>query len=98
MKAIIKTILRILLGVALIYAGKGHLTHARLEFLAQVPSWVPLEADLVVVLSGIVEILLGLSLIILYKYQSKVGIVVAIFFILIFHLNIDQYVNVIDSF
>lgn len=98
MKAIIKTILRVLLGAALLYTGIGHLTTARQEFLAQVPSWLPMEADLVVLLSGGVEILLGLSLILLYKYKSKVGIATAIFFILIFPGNIAQYVNGIDSF
>jgi hypothetical protein len=31
--------------------GVNHLTVARVEFLAQVPPWVPLDGDLVVVLS-----------------------------------------------
>jgi uncharacterized membrane protein len=34
----------------------------RVDFQAQVPDWLPLSKDLVVLLSGIVEIALGLGL------------------------------------
>ena len=61
--AIATGLLRILLGAALIFAGIGHLTFGRSEFLAQVPPWLPLNGDFVVVSSGIVEIALGLALI-----------------------------------
>jgi len=54
---------RILLGLFLIFAGLGHLSALRQEFLAQVPAWLPIDGDLVVVLSGIVEIILGIGLI-----------------------------------
>src|SRR5690554_1245993 len=53
---------QIALGGVLVTAGVGHLTSQREEFQAQVPSWVPLDADLVVVASGVVEIGLGASL------------------------------------
>ena len=89
---------RTLLGAALTYAGITHLTTNRKEFLAQVPTWVPLDADFVVVASGVVEILLGLSLIILIKHQVKIGWITAAFFIAIFPGNISQYVNGIDAF
>ena len=89
---------RTLLGAALTYAGITHLTTNRKEFLAQVPTWVPLDADFVVVASGVVEILLGLSLIILIKHQAKIGWITAVFFIAIFPGNISQYVNGIDAF
>lgn len=90
--------LRILLGVALVYAGVSHLTFAREEFLAQVPLWVPLDDDLVVVLSGIVEIVLGASLVALPRYRAIVGWIVAAFFVAIFPGNIAQYLNGIDAF
>ena len=93
-----KIIFRILLGVALLYAGIGHLTWLRQEFTAQVPQWMPLGTDLVVVLSGIVEISLGASLIFLYKWKNIVGWVVALFFIAIFPGNISQYINEVDAF
>jgi uncharacterized membrane protein len=37
----------------MIFAGISHLTFNRVEFQAQVPDWVPLSKDLVVILSGI---------------------------------------------
>ncbi len=94
----IKHIARTLLGAALAYAGITHLTTNRTEFLAQVPTWVPLDADFVVLASGVVEILLGLSLILLIKYQTQIGWITAAFFIAIFPGNISQYVNGIDAF
>ena len=54
-----KTIARILLGAMLAFAGVSHLTFARDEFDAQVPNSIPLDEDLVVVVSGVVEIALG---------------------------------------
>ena len=93
-----KHLARTLLGAALTYAGITHLTTNRKEFLAQVPTWVPLDADFVVVASGVVEILLGLSLIMLIKYRVKIGWITAAFFVAIFPGNISQYVNGIDAF
>ncbi len=96
--SISQNIFRLLLGAALLYAGISHLTFARTEFLAQVPRWLPLDGDLVVVISGIMEIVLGSALIVLRRYRALVGWATAIFFILIFPGNISQYVNGIDSF
>ena len=89
---------QLLLGAALAYAGTTHLTTNRTEFQAQVPNWVPLSADFVVIASGIVEIALGLSLALLFKYRTQVGWLTAAFFIAIFPGNISQYVNQIDAF
>lgn len=93
-----QTVCRILLGLFLLFAGIGHLTFSRIEFQAQVPPWVPLNPDLVVVLSGIVEILLGLSLIFLVKQRVKVGWIVAAFFVLVFPGNIAQLAEHRDAF
>ena len=46
---------------ALIVAGISHLTVARQEFQAQVPDFVPLDPDVTVLASGVVEIALGLG-------------------------------------
>jgi len=89
---------QLLLGAALAYAGTTHLTTNRTEFQAQVPNWVPFSADFVVIASGIVEIALGLSLLLLWKYRTQVGFLTAAFFIAIFPGNISQYVNGIDAF
>ena len=95
---ILKSVARSVLGIALGYAGFTHLTSSRLEFQAQVPNWVPFSADFVVLTSGVVEIVLGLALVFLVKYQVQVGWVVAAFFVAIFPGNISQYVNGIDAF
>jgi uncharacterized membrane protein len=94
----IQTAFRILLGAALVYAGVSHLTFARAEFQAQVPPWVPLDPDLVVVLSGIVEIVLGGALIALPRYRVALGWIAAAFFVLIFPGNISQFINQVDGF
>jgi uncharacterized membrane protein len=95
---IVRKVFQVLLGAALIYAGITHLTTSRIEFQAQVPSWVPLSADFVVLASGVVEIVLGLALARLGRYRARVGWIVAAFFIAIFPGNISQYVNGIDAF
>ena len=95
---IFKNVARIALGIALIYAGVGHFTFSRQEFQAQVPTWLPLSPDFVVLASGFVEITLGLCLVFLVKYKRQVGLLTALFFIAIFPGNISQYVNGIDAF
>ncbi len=89
----VQTVARVLLGVALAYAGLAHLFWSRDTFQAQVPDWVPLGADAVVVLSGIVEIALGASLLFLRRYRALVGWVVAAFFVAVFPGNISQFVD-----
>ena len=51
-----RTLARLALGLFLVTAGVGHLTTQRKPFQAQVPDWVPLDKDTVVVASGVVEI------------------------------------------
>lgn len=86
---------RIILGAFLIFAGIGHLSFARLEFLAQVPVWVPLDKNLVVVLSGIVEIGLGIMLVSGWK-RFIMGWIVAAFFVAVFPGNISQFLMHLD--
>ena len=93
-----RTPLRLLLGAALIGAGVAHLTTQRTEFRAQVPSWFPLDEDLVVVVSGIVEIALGVALIVLRRHRVLVGAIVAAFFVAIFPGNIAQWRERVDAF
>ncbi len=95
---LIQTFFRILLGLTLLYTGTAHLTWARVDFLAQVPKWLPLDGDLVVVLSGIVELILGVSLIFLHPYRAVVGWVTAAFFVIIFTGNISQFIDRVDGF
>ena len=95
---ILRRLPQVLLGLALAYAGIGHLTTSRQEFQAQVPTLFKEYADFVVLASGVVEILLGLSLIALWKYRVQVGWVVAFFFVAVFWGNISQYINGVDAF
>jgi uncharacterized membrane protein len=90
--------LRITLGIFMIFAAIGHLTFLRREFQAQVPDWVPLNKDFVVVASGVVELILGLAMIFLIGLKIWVGIALAIFYVLVFPGNIAQYVNHTDAF
>src|SRR5450755_635601 len=85
-----QNITRILLGAFLMFAGISHLSFSRQEFRAQVPPWLPMNPDLVVLLSGMVEIALGASLIFLVKKRIPVGWIAAAFFVLVFPGNIAQ--------
>jgi len=88
---------RIALGVALTGAGISHLGSARETFRAQVPTWLPLDADFVVIASGVVEIALGLWLISGHK-AAFAGSITALFFIAIFPGNISQWLTKTDAF
>ncbi len=95
----IQSVLCIGLGLFLVLAGLGHLSGLRQEFLAQVPAWLNIDGNLVVVISGIVEIILGVGLIIFPgRYRVMAGWASAVFFVLIFPGNISQFVNRIDAF
>jgi len=94
----LRKVLQIVLGAALAYAGFTHLTSNRAEFQAQVPTILASQADFVVIASGVVEIILGLSLIFLFKYRTQIGWLVAAFFTAIFPGNISQYLNGTDAF
>ncbi|MFB9992060.1 DoxX family membrane protein [Deinococcus oregonensis] len=89
---------RLLLGGALLLAGTGHLTTQRQAFQAQVPTWLPLDPDFVVVASGIVELALGAALIALPRHRIPVGALVAAFFVAIFPGNISQSLTQTDAF
>jgi uncharacterized membrane protein len=95
---IVRHAARYILGAALIYAGIGHFTFSRLAFQAQVPPWVPLDPDFVVLASGAVEIALGLGLIFISRYRKQIGCLTAAFFLAIFPGNISQYLTQTDAF
>ena len=93
-----QTVGRWVLGAALLGAGLAHLTAQRQEFQAQVPDWFPVDADVVVIVSGLVEIALGLALVLLPRHRVTVGWIVAAFFVVIFPGNIAQFVEGTDAF
>ena len=93
-----QTAFRLLLGAALAFAGLSHLSWSRSDFLAQVPDWFPVDADLVVVLSGVVEVLIGTGLLVAAKYRVIVGLVAAAFFVAVFPGNVAQLMEGTDAF
>ncbi len=94
---LLKTLARLLLGAALTFAGTAHLSFARAEFQAQVPTWLPLDADFVVLASGVVEIAIGVWL--LTGYKKKIaGLAAAALFIAVFPGNISQWLTQTDAF
>ena len=88
-----------LLGTFMVVAGMGHLTFARQDFPAQVPDFVPLNKDTVVLQSGVVEIGLGLALLLLKgKNRVRMGVGLAAFYVAVFPGNIHQYTHYISAF
>jgi len=94
----LQTAFRWLLGLSLAGAGLSHLTWARTEFQAQVPPWLPMDPDHVVILSGVVEMGLGTALVLLHRKRVAVGWIVAAFFVAVFPGNISQYVHRVSAF
>lgn len=93
-----RTIARLVLGTFLLYAGTAHLSFARHTFQAQVPAWLPLNADFVVLASGVAEIALGGALLLLARSRVSLGWLVAAFFVLVFPGNINQFLTHADAF
>jgi uncharacterized membrane protein len=87
-----------ILGLMLIFTGVSHLTTRRLEFQAQVPNQLKEVANFVVLASGFAEILLGVGLLVLWRYRQAIGWLTAIFFMTIFWGNISQFVNGTNAF
>ncbi|WP_182525066.1 DoxX family protein [Nocardioides dongkuii] len=93
-----RTVGRIVLGSLMVGAGVAHLTVQRQEFQAQVPDWFPVDEDLTVLGSGVVEIALGASFVALPRRKRLVGALLAGFYVVIFPGNIAQYAEGTDAF
>lgn len=93
-----QTVGRVLLGTAMVGAGVLHLTTQRQEFQAQVPDWFPVDEDLTVIGSGVVEIGLGAAFAALPRHRRPIGALLAAFFVAIFPGNIAQYLEGTDAF
>lgn len=94
----IRHIARGILGSFMIFAGAGHLSFARREFQAQVPDWMPMAKDDVVVYSGYVEIALGLLVLAAGHRNKKIPWALALFFLAVFPGNWAQYANKRSAF
>ena len=91
-----KLLARLVLGGFLAFAGVSHFSNTG-EFMAQVPPFFP-NPELVIYISGVIEILLGSSLILVKQYRTQVGIAAAAFFVIIFPGNLSQFFNHVDGF
>ena len=91
---------QIMLGTLLLFTGTAHLTFARAEFQAQVPSWLPIDEDVVVVASGVVELCLAVALLTTWRQPARgiVGALTAAFFVAILPGNIAQFTEHRDGF
>ncbi|WJX99841.1 hypothetical protein [Curtobacterium sp. 458] len=89
-----RSFLRVLLGLFLVFAGVSHLTFAREDFRAQVPESLPLDTDAVVLGSGVAEIGLGSALLLAPRSsRRRVGTIAAWFFVAVFPGNVAQWLN-----
>ena len=78
------------------FAGVSHLTFAREGFRAQVPDWAKtdwLDTDDIVLVSGAVEIALGLGLLVLPKERRRMAALTFATLVAVFPGNIAQYVH-----
>jgi uncharacterized membrane protein len=91
---------QILLGAFLLFTGIAHLTFARVEFRAQVPSWLPIDENVVVIASGVVELCLAVALLATWRQPARgiVGAVAAAFFVAVLPGNIAQLTEHRDGF
>lgn len=76
-------------------AGIGHLSWGRRGFRITVPDWavrvLRLDKDAIVIASGIVELMLAAALLVLPRERTRVGGIVAAFFVAVFPGNVHQW-------
>lgn len=100
MTASLRALAQALLAAFLLLAGIAHLTFAREEFRAQVPPWFPADVDLVVLVSGVVEIGVGAALLLAWRnpLRAAVGTGTAVLFVAVLPGNIAQLTEHRDAF
>ena len=80
------------MAIAMAFAGASHLVLAT-PFIQHLPTWVPLRSEIVLI-SGLVEIALGLALLLPPPTRRRAGAILALYFLAVFPGNV--YVAVID--
>jgi uncharacterized membrane protein len=94
--AVARHLARVLLAAFLVVAGISHFV-IHDEFLAQTPTWLPARSAVIWV-SGVVEIVLGIALVLVRRRRRELGLLVAGFFVLVFPGNVYQAVAGTDGF
>lgn len=93
----VKAVLRWTLAGFMVFAGIGHLVSAD-AFLGQVPTWLPLRMPIVWA-SGVVEIMLGLSLALSSgEWRRRSGWALALFLLAVFPGNLYQAIAGTEAF
>ncbi|MCK8609296.1 hypothetical protein [Agromyces sp. C10] len=93
--SVVRTVARWLLAGLLVFAGVSHLSWGRRGFRIAVPDWVASDRagkDVVVVTSGIAEVLLGTATAVApERERRRVGAAVAAFFVAVFPGNVHHW-------
>lgn len=93
-REVARTAARFALAGLLLFTGVGHLSWGRRGFRAAVPPYLPLDADTVVVASGVAEIALAGALAAAPRPSRPwVGAATAAFFVAILPGNIHHWVS-----
>ena len=83
------------LAALLVAAGVGHLTTLRRGFRIAVPDWATrvlrTDKDTIVLVSGVVEVMLGLAFALLPRERWRIGLAIAAFFVAVFPGNLYQW-------
>ena len=85
-------------GVFMFVSGYGHLFLAAEEIELLVPARSPISPKAMVIVTGYIEITIGLAFIFLRSKIHIVGWILVVFLILVFPGNLYQYSNDIDAF
>ena len=97
MMTVVRVLGRVLLAAALLFAGVAHFVKLD-AFLGQVPTFLPAR-EAIVIVSGAMELTLGIALLALRGHRlAKLGWVVAFFFVAVFPGNLWQAFHGSDSF
>jgi uncharacterized membrane protein len=86
---------RWLLGALLVGAGVSHLTWGRRGYRIVVPDWATrllhTDKDTIVVVSGVIEVVLGSAVVALPRERRRIGAAIAAFFVAVFPGNVHQW-------
>lgn len=85
---------RFALGGAMVTAGVAHLVQPT-PFVQHLPMWVPAR-ELLVAISGVVEVGLGGSIVFPHRHRRAAGVILGLFLIVVFPANVYVAVAGID--
>lgn len=87
---------RYAIAAILLIAGIGHF-RATASFIAQVPTFLP-AARAIIRVSGVIELVLGVALLVVRRHRAQLGVIVALYFVIIFPGNVSQLVTHTSAF